>query len=40
MWRLAWLANKTKHSTKSKRACYNLCQFLKGCGKMCPYISW
>jgi len=40
MWRLVWYANKIGHSTRSKRACYNLCQFSKGCGKMYPWISW
>ncbi len=40
MWRLAWHANKIRHSTRSKRACYNLCQFLKGCEKVCPWVSW
>ncbi len=40
MWKLVWHANKIKPLTKSKRVYYNLCQFPKGRGKVCPRISW
>ncbi len=39
-WRLAWLANKIKHSIRNKQDCCDHYQFLKGRGKMCPWISW
>ncbi len=39
-WRLVWLANKTGHSIKSKRDCYDHYPFRKGRGKVSPWISW
>jgi hypothetical protein len=33
-------ANKIRHLTRSKHDCCNLCLFLKGHGKVCPWISW
>ncbi len=40
MWRLIWFVNKIKHLTRNKWACYNVYQFRKGRGKVCPWISW
>jgi len=40
MWRLVWLANKIEHSIRNKQDCRDHYQFLKGHGKVCPWISW
>ncbi len=40
MWKLAWCANKIEHSIRNKHDCCDHYQFLKGHGKMCPWISW
>jgi len=39
MWRLAWFANKIEHSIRNKQDCYDRYRFLKGRGKVCPWIS-
>jgi len=39
-WRLVWFANKIKHSIINNHDCCNHYRFLKGHGKVCPWISW
>jgi len=40
IWRLTWLANKIEHSIRNISDCCNHYRFLKGRGKVCPWISW
>ncbi len=39
-WRLAWFANKTEYSIRSKPDCCDHYPFWKGRGKVCTWISW